>query len=765
MNRRAKSLVRRGGLWLLYGLLILLLPYRVGAQIVSKVEMAGEKSQMRSLLMRQADLLPSYQLPAFDVDSARVAMITESVSTRLYHFAHPVQVDIDPIAEGAETQLPDGTHCWRYRITSPGAKSLCLFFDRFELPEGGLLYLYDSRNPQHRIGGFGAENNNRDRMLQVQPIATDEVTIEVQAPRGRRPILHLAEVTHGVRAIPINQALFDRYDRSKEKKKYYCTPELACFPSLKNLGNGVVLVLAGGTTFGTGSLVNNTKADGRPLILTAAHVVSKNFAFSPYTARQEARHLVVFFGYASPTCSGDIVPQITQSLSGSELLGESRTNDLALLEMFHPVPASYDATYLGWSAEERPRGPFTGIHHPLVCPKKVSTYDGESLEIGSYPGTGMPFEPNQHYIIPSWTMGTTDAGSSGSPLFDHQMLIIGALTSGNSYCTNKSSDQYSSLAKLWKRNDREAVQIINALDPSGKRQTSCPILGKNNPHHPLTKRSVTNITLAPSASIGKELLKLPMKQLLGQEQGVTNIAERYKLRSGTTIHQVTLYVEISEVKGIQKGTTLELALYDLQQGVLLKEWTMDLSSVMPPPNKKFKYLATEPLILQLQSQIPDKGVQLTNDGEYLISLNSSRLPEGMKLLHQLHDNAERSTLFWLRDGQWQKASELATINASSWIDLEITHPLIDEEEAQKQQQKSITMRHVPQSGLFFQASDLSISKGKIEVYTPLGELLLKEEFAHHAYFLPRAGWEQYGMLIIRVTFGDQSETFKVLFTS
>ena len=63
-----------------------------------------------------------------------------------YRFATILPVDISTDNAGNWIDLPNGSRLWRVLVKANGAKALSAYFDRFHLPEGGKLFIY---NPEH----------------------------------------------------------------------------------------------------------------------------------------------------------------------------------------------------------------------------------------------------------------------------------------------------------------------------------------------------------------------------------------------------------------------------------------------------------------------------------------------------------------------------------------------------------------------------------------------------------------------------------------
>ena len=117
---------------------------------------------------------------------------------------------------------------------------------------------------------------------------------------------------------------------------------------------------------------------------------------------------------------------------------KSTGTDFALLQLNNaPAPG---AMFLGWTSTGAPIGtPITTVHHPSGDFKRISfgditNDDSEPLRAGA---------PVDRYHQTTWSDGTTEPGSSGSPLFITATgQIIGQLWGGLAACSNTSPDYY-----------------------------------------------------------------------------------------------------------------------------------------------------------------------------------------------------------------------------------------------------------------------------------------------------------------------------------
>ena len=101
-------------------------------------------------------------------------------------------------------------------------------------------------------------------------------------------------------------------------------------------------------------------------------------------------------------------------------------------------PESYNVHYAGWDVSGNTPNIPVGIHHPSGDIKKISfDYDNAS-------------NSGNFWDIDSWDDGTTEPGSSGSPLFDGiSHRIIGQLYWGVASCTNFGYDTYGKTSVSW----------------------------------------------------------------------------------------------------------------------------------------------------------------------------------------------------------------------------------------------------------------------------------------------------------------------------
>jgi lysyl endopeptidase len=227
----------------------------------------------------------------------------------------------------------------------------------------------------------------------------------------------------------------------------------------------------------SGVLINNGKQDGTQYFLTAKHCV-----------RDDVSYYIVGFNYEKQRCESNgalksalspkefneetsseayisLTPQSMlqpQTVQGFELLAEWDVTDYALLRIKERIPDHYNVYLAGWDiSDTQPRGGYFCVHHPMGDFKKISTFSGQ-IQKASWIDDP---DNHVHWQIIAWGRGTTERGSSGSPLYNIQGKVIGHLRGGFSSCeTILGSDYYGGLAWDW-LGDRGQGLMKRFLDP------------------------------------------------------------------------------------------------------------------------------------------------------------------------------------------------------------------------------------------------------------------------------------------------------------
>ncbi len=439
--------------FLTISLLCLVWPWQARAQR----SFGGRPFDDESLTLRTRCLgEPVVELPAVNVDS----MLRDDAQYGSTHgalrFAYKTAVNLNPDNSGETFVTEDGTKVWRLRLHAQNAYSLNVIFDTFHIPQGAKLFLF---NPERSeiLGSFTHLNEQSGGDFPIAPVGGDELVIEYQEPASAsfEGELQIYEVNCAYRPLRIGGA-FQHLDM-------HCLPHLSCNESLGQLGRSVCLLIMNGDTYCTGTFVNNTRQDGTPYILTAAHCLDNNPSLASRT--------VVFLNYNSPRCMTSIQASEEFSLSGCQTRALSNEIDFALLELEALPPADYRPYFAGWNIDtlSYKKVPFTCIHHPYGEMKRYAI-EYDSLQKTSWLGLDDGIEGDNHWSVYRWETGHTWSGSSGAALFDKDGLVVGTLSGGDSggdtgcspYITG---DFFSRLYRAWDYYSSPAKQLKHWLDP------------------------------------------------------------------------------------------------------------------------------------------------------------------------------------------------------------------------------------------------------------------------------------------------------------
>jgi lysyl endopeptidase len=430
--------------------------------------------------MKAADVI--YLLPPPDpleIDAGMQANRERNVKT--LQFALERRVDLSPESNGAWEEV-EGWRVWRVHLISPGARSLGLIFDRFRLREGVRLMVYDPGQEQVK-GAYSARNNKSSGIFAVGHLAGEEAIIELQVPPGSDAYgeLYLGSVSH---------AFLDPHAKGETG---WCPGAFGCSEDCEidvnclegadwRMEKGSVVRISTPTQYCTGVLLNNTSYNGDPLLLTAKHCIDRPAV---------AQGTVFEFRYESPSCFGGD-GTLEYSISGAQSLAIGDSIDFSLVRLSVPPPSSFEAYYAGWDLSGEQRSGSTTIHHPEGDVKKIS-FDFRPPSSTASPSDVDPefadYLYDSFWWIRKWDIGSTEPGSSGSPLFNGQKKVIGILSWGAARCgdstgydpvagriifdkTVNEDDFYTKLNVAWDHNEENILSLRPWLDPGGTGQNS-----------------------------------------------------------------------------------------------------------------------------------------------------------------------------------------------------------------------------------------------------------------------------------------------------
>lgn len=361
----------------------------------------------------------------------------------------------------------------RIMVKSTGAKSLGL-----KLTVEG-IYSFDSRKifiytPDRQLVFSTLSRINDGSSIVLPTIPGDGAIVEVVDSTGSNARFTISEVVHG----DFNPLKV--YDIGKDISQS-CNVDIACPQGAdwQLEKNGVVKIEirdANSTFLCTGVLINNTANNRKPYVLTANHCIG--------TAAR-AQNSIFYFGYEKKECGKEAIVQ-GQSISGSTLraTGFNSRLDFSLVELSQAPPQSFKPYFAGWDIR---KNPFTSpgatcLHHPNGDVKKISISNLSPI-VGDYKAEldpYAPFDSKSHWRITKWNVGSTESGSSGSPLFNSNHLVTGDLSGGSASCDNPADDYFSAINRAWSDYSDPSYQLKAWLDPVNKGDSTCAGLNSSD---------------------------------------------------------------------------------------------------------------------------------------------------------------------------------------------------------------------------------------------------------------------------------------------
>jgi hypothetical protein len=416
-----------------------------------------------------------YLLPPVDPLQVEAAILENREKlNKPFTFALERTLQISPQKQGGWTREGE-TRVWRVHIISPDACSMGLLFTSFRLRKGVRVMVYDPQL-KHVKGAYTDQNNKSSGVFAVGHLPGDAVIVELQVSGEMDDYgeLVLGSVSHAF--LTTGSPGF----RSSCAGEYGCSQpceiDVSCQEGMdwQSEKRSVVRINTL-TQYCTGVMVNNTSCNGDPLLLTAKHCIDREII---------AERTVFEFNYESPSCFGPD-GSLDRSVSGAQLLAVGDSLDFSLVRLSETPPDSFGTFYAGWDLSDGQVTGTTVVHHPEGDVKKIS-FDFESpvttVRPEDIPSYFWEYYYDSFWWVKQWDIGSTEAGSSGSPLFNSDRRIIGLLSFGSAECGDSigfdagsgrvifdksvnRDDFFTRLDMAWDREPEPGRSLESWLDP------------------------------------------------------------------------------------------------------------------------------------------------------------------------------------------------------------------------------------------------------------------------------------------------------------
>ena len=400
-------------------------------------------------------------------------------------YAYAISVNYNISNSGNWTTLQDGSKIWRLKVKLVKALSSNAFFDKFWLPVGSKFFVYNEVTHQ-TIGAITSEyidgSKNNPSKFATGLIYGEEVIFEYFSPPYVKdmPEIVINRIDYGYRFIDNPYKTNKNFGESGGCNTNVNCPEGINWQKEKNAIARISIVFPSGSGWCSCALINNTNEDRTPYVLTANHCLG---GFYDAINNSDLPQCILYWNYEYKTCTNINIEPTKISTLGAEVKANSTFSDFALLKLRQDPNAITDAKlyYLGWDRSGNSGNGGVGIHHPRGDVKKISQYS-IIPQSTKYRDDNTSLNGTHWRVI--WSKGTTEGGSSGSPLINSSHKIIGQLHGGYASCNaiNKP-DWYGKFSVSWTGNgatdNRRKLQPW--LDPRNTGTITLDGMGGNPP--------------------------------------------------------------------------------------------------------------------------------------------------------------------------------------------------------------------------------------------------------------------------------------------
>ena len=343
---------------------------------------------------------------------------------------------------------------WHHYYRRKGSPGLAVLLEDVQL-NGGELWL---ENDRQTLGPYTQEDVSGGGRIMTDFLRGDHFRLTYRGPRFTAPPFRISRVDYLHRP-----ELYKDFGDANACQLNAACEETGEWQDEESATARVRIVVEEGVGWCSGSLINNTAEDGRPLFLTGFHCMD---GFTPLYDLWEFD-----FGYAAPTCANPATePKIPIKYRGSRQLSGRRESDFLLLEITDGDFSNEDHFFPGWNrADGSVPAPTLHFHHPQGDIRKYGRSDGRGLRILNQQirwNSEVITPPGHHYRM-LYAEGSFQPGSSGSVFYDRDHRIRGQLQGGNFDCPGETEAFVGRLFHSWAGGDTPATRLREWLDPLG----------------------------------------------------------------------------------------------------------------------------------------------------------------------------------------------------------------------------------------------------------------------------------------------------------
>ena len=386
-----------------------------------------------------------------------------------------VSVDYSMENSGTHTILSGGETVWFLHLKARDAVAVMLYYDDFYIPEGGRLFIYNTDKTQV-LGAYTHCTHPSGGRFATEFIGGDELILEYVASTSsnEKPRIAISEIGYGYNTSALREfcaintyaaAAFCEVNINCEEGEAWQNEKKGVCYTVQKIGRQAYIC--------TGTLLNNTAEDFSPFLLTALHCAYDGVTMA---SDEDLEQWMFYFHRERENCNNTSLGKISKTMTGCSLLaatGMGGGSDGLLLMLKDTIPDDYDVFYNGWDCTGIAAKSGVCIHHPQGDYQKISTFD-ESIRTYTFVSSEFIGDADAHWnAIFKPTVnghGVTEMGSSGSPLFNENKLVVGTLSGGSSTCYNlRGVNLYGNFLFHWNKYKTDSTTRMDVwLDPLNK---------------------------------------------------------------------------------------------------------------------------------------------------------------------------------------------------------------------------------------------------------------------------------------------------------
>ena len=327
------------------------------AQDYPSLRPAGLEASFASVFPAE---LSKVQLPQIEYDKVKL----EDQNSGMPRIAVPAKVQAGLTNGGTWTSLPNGDLVWQLAIESRNGLGLMALYEAFFIPKGASLFMY-SPDGKQVLGPYTHRDNTKNSRFMTGLIQGQTAIIEYRVPaaikgQGAIQLFRVDQVYDPTVLSPLEGTIAGGNSRGFGTSNN-CHENINCdlglaFQKEKRGIVRVIVVVEEGIGICSGNLLNNTRKDGTPYILTGFHCMD---GFTPLYDMWRFD-----FNYETGSCDNPTAEPGAQALTGSVFRAGRQESDFLLLELTDTIPLNYNTYFLGWNSQSSEPDTSYCIHHP-----------------------------------------------------------------------------------------------------------------------------------------------------------------------------------------------------------------------------------------------------------------------------------------------------------------------------------------------------------------------------------------------------------------